>query len=312
MNATAGVGYALLAYLTWGLVPVYWKMLAAVSATEILAHRIIWSLVLSALLLALTRRWNEVVAAIAQPRTRWVLLATGLLVASNWLVFILAVNTDRVLETSLGYFLTPLLNVALGVAFLRERLRPWQIAAVGLAAVGVGYLALDFGSLPWISLALGITFAFYGLLRKVTPVAPIPGLAVETLFLAPLALATVAWLELSGEGALSQQQALGSHVGLLLAGGGIATACPLLWFASAARRLRLSTLGLFQYVAPSVALGLAVFVYGEPFAPTHAVTFAFIWGALGIYSADSLRAGSSPQPEMLARSSARSPTTGSL
>ena len=279
-----GVLHALGAYSIWGVLPVYWKWLSALPAPAILAHRIVWSLLFSALLLTVTRRWRDLRAVLAGRSTLVPLVASASLIGGNWLVFIWAVNHDRVLETSLGYYLTPLANVALGRAFLAERLSGLQLAAVGLAGAGVLQQAVGLDAPPWIALFLATTFALYGLVRKLAPVSPIPGLAVETLLLAPAALAYLAWLSLRGGGAFPAG-APGTSA-LLLASGAV-TAIPLLLFAAAARRLPLSTLGFFQYIGPTLTLVVAVGVFGEPFTRRHAVTFGFIWAALLLFSLSS-------------------------
>lgn len=284
----SGVLFALGAYGAWGLLPVYWKALERVPLLEIVSHRVLWSLGFALLLLQGADGWSQVREVLRSPRLLLAMTATSLLIGSNWLLFIWAVNAGHVLATSLGYFLNPLVSVLLGVAFLRERLRPLQILAVGLAAFGVLQLALRQGGVPWISLVLAGTFALYGLLRKLAPIRPLAGLSVETLLLAPLAAGYVLWLGVRHRGVfLAEGRVLETA---LLGLAGVATATPLLWFAAAARRLRLSTLGLFQYVAPSLSFGLAVAVYHEPFSRSDAVTFACIWAALALYSADSARA----------------------
>jgi chloramphenicol-sensitive protein RarD len=283
----AGIFYALGAYSIWGVLPVYWKWLSALPATTILAHRVVWSLLFSALLLAISHRWRELRAALSGRATLVPLFASSLLIGGNWLVFIWAVNHDRVIEASLGYYLTPLANVALGRIFLGERLAPLQLAAVALAFAGVVQLAFGVTTAPWIALFLAGSFALYGLVRKVAPVSPIPGLAIETLLLTPVAFGYLAWLQQSGAGAFPHEDP--KLVALLVLSGGI-TATPLLLFAAAARRLPLSTLGFFQYIGPSITLIVAITVFGEPFTRRQAVTFGFIWSALALFSLSSVRA----------------------
>lgn len=268
--------------------PVYWKGLAAIAPLEILLHRIAGTALFAALLLTLARRWGEVRAILRHRRRLLALLGSALLIAANWGIFIWAVQRGQIVATSLGYYLNPLANVALGLLLLRERLTRLQLAAVGIAAAGVAYFTAAAGGLPWISLALATSFALYGLIRKTVAAGSLAGLAVETALLAPAALAGIALLEARGSGALGSG-ALGAleTTGLLAAG--IVTALPLLWFASAARRLRLATLGLFQYIAPSLSLACAVGLYGEPFTRAHAVAFGCIWLALALYSFESLR-----------------------
>ncbi len=281
----SGTLYALLAYGAWGLLPIYWKFLGISPAVEVLSHRMIWSAVFLMLILLVQGRISDLVDLLRQPRRVGVLLLTASLLSFNWGLYIYGVNSDRVVESSLGYYINPLVTVLLGFVFLKERLHPLQWLAVALAAVGVGYFVVQFGTVPWIALGLAISFAFYGLLRKTTPVAPLVGLAVETLLITPFTLTFVSYLGLTGEGHFGQTLPLT----LLFMGAGVATSMPLLWFNTAAKRLPLATLGFFQYLAPSIALLLGVLVYGEPFTPTHLVTFGCIWTALTLYTATAWR-----------------------
>ena len=281
--ATSGILLGLGAYLTWGFLPIYMKAIGIVAAPEILANRILWSLLLLLGIIAATRRWAPVAALLRAPRTLAVLALTALLIGINWLVYIWAVNAGFVLETSLGYFVTPLVNVLLGIFVLRERLRPAQTGAVALAAIGVAWLAFAQGGLPWISLVLAFSFSFYGLLRKMAPVDPLTGLLAETALLAPMALLYIA--------------AFGAHrfgtdasLDLLLVLSGLVTAAPLLMFAASTKRLRYATVGLLQYVAPTIQFLLAVLLYREPLTGAHVATFAFIWAGLIVYATDSLAA----------------------
>ena len=286
----AGALYAALAYGTWGVLPIYWKLLARVPLLEVLAHRVVGTVIFTALLLTGLRQMPELRKALRSRRELLSLLASGALIGVNWGVFIWAVGAGRILETSLGYYLNPLVNVLLGTLFLRERLRRAQAISVALAGAGVLVMLVSHGDLPWISLALAMSFGLYGLLHKLTSVRPIAALAVETGALAPLALAYL-WLRaVPAGGALVSGTPLEST---LLALAGPVTALPLLWFASAARRLRLSTLGLFQYLAPTLALFVAVFLYGESFTRAHAGAFVLIWSALALYSVDALQASRS-------------------
>jgi len=279
--------YALAAYTSWGFTPAYWRALESVPSSQLLAHRVLWSLAVGVALLLVTRGAGELRAALRSRRHALPMLLSSLLIGVNWLVFLYAVETERVLDTSLGYYINPLISVLMGTLVLGERLRPWQAAAVVLAAVGVLRLTLELGSLPWISLVLALSFALYGLVRKLAPVMPVVGFTLEVAILAPLALAYLALVHAQDGGA-----AAGAPLGvrLLLAGSGIVTAVPLLCFNSAAKRLNLSTVGLFQYLAPSIAFVLAVALYGEPFTRAHAIAFGCVWLALAIYSLDSLRA----------------------
>lgn len=280
-NPGGGALYALLAYAAWGLLPIYWKFLSLSSAVEVLSHRMIWSAVFLMLILLVQGRLSDLVALLRQPRRVGVLFLTASLLSFNWGLYIYGVNSDQVVEASLGYYINPLVTVLMGFVFLKERLHPLQWLAVALAAAGVGYFIVRLGTVPWIALGLAISFACYGLLRKTTPVAPLVGLAVETLLITPFTLAFVSYLGLIGQGHFGQTLPLT----LLFMGAGVATSMPLLWFNTAAKRLPLATLGFFQYLAPSIALLLGVLVYGEPFTPTHLITFGCIWTALVLYTA---------------------------
>ncbi len=279
----SGFMYAFAAYLAWGAFPLYWKQLAGVPPVVLVCHRVVWSFLFVALLLTATRRWPELLRVVRSPRTVGALLLTTLLISTNWLLFIWAINTGHVMQGSLGYYINPLANVLLGRVVLGERLRWPQVAAVALATVGVLNLAVGLGTVPWLALTLAVTFSLYGLVRKLAPVESLTGLAVETGLAAPLALGYLG-VAVWGQG----QPVLGTtpHDTLFLLGSGVATALPLLWFALGARRLRYSTLGIIQYVAPTCQLALAVLVYGEAFTPRHAITFAFIWTAVLLYTVD--------------------------
>lgn len=283
----AGILLGLGAYAIWGVMPLYFKLLAQVSPTEIVAHRILWSLIFLGILATLWRRWPAIRAALGTPRVLTTLVVTALLIAVNWLVYIYAIVSGHVLEGSLGYYLNPLVNVLLGVVLLKERLTRPQVFACLLAAAGVAVLAAGAGSGLWISLTLAASFATYGFLRKVAPVDAIEGLWVETAILAPVSLAWVLYLEAQGTAGLGQ---LGIGVDLLLVLGGAVTAIPLLLFTAAAKRLPYSTLGFLQYVAPSLQFLLAVLAFGEPFTRAHALCFGAIWIALAIFSVEGLRA----------------------
>lgn len=279
-----GAGYAVLAYGAWGLLPIYWKLFPNIPAAEVVAHRMLWSLFFVVGLIAFQRRLPELKTYLLQFRQLAVLLLTAFLLSANWGVYVYGVNSGNVVQTSLGYFINPLINVLLGFLFLRERFNRWQSLAVGLAAVGVANFVWSVGEWPWIALSLGVTFALYGLLRKLAPAPPLIGLAIETLLLAPVAAALIVWWDVKGTGAF------GTNGGqdLLLLSAGVMTSLPLLWFANAGKRLRLSTLGLFQYIAPTLQFSLGVFLYGEPFTSAHAVTFACIWVALVIYTSNTV------------------------
>jgi chloramphenicol-sensitive protein RarD len=278
-----GLAYALAAYLTWGLVPIFWKRLGVVPAIEVLAHRVVWSLLFVGVLVVASGAWGEVKAAARQRKTLVAMAASTTLIACNWGLFIWAVQSGKILQTSIGYYINPLVNVLLGVGLLGERLRRPQALAVGLAALGVVWLAVAQHVFPWISLALAFSFGLYGWVRKRASVAPLVGLFIETALTAPLAIALLSQRAHAGTGAFGERGAL---VTLLLIATGPVTALPLVWFAAAAKRLTLTTLGFVQYLTPSLTLALAVGVYHERLTPTHMVTFGFIWAALALYTAD--------------------------
>ena len=294
--------FAVCAYGLWGLFPVFWKLFHFAPADFVLAHRVLWSCLLLAAVLILTGRWSDFRAAIGAGGPRLAALCgSATVIASNWVFYIYAVNTDRVVEAGLGYFINPLINVLLGVLFLRERPAPLQIAAVALAAVGVGYYVYDFGRLPWISLVLGFSFGFYGLFRKLSPMPPLFALQFETGVLALPALLGLAAFSFATSSndffVWPAASALTPVQWLTLASTGIVTVLPLYLFLKAAAGLRLGTLGLFQYIAPTTHLLLGVWLYAEPFTRTHTITFGLIWSALLLYSASILRRdGSEREP----------------
>jgi chloramphenicol-sensitive protein RarD len=282
----AGVVYAVSAFLIWGISPIYWKALRSVPALEIILHRIVWSFFLLVPLIIIMRRWQEFILVFKNLRTLLTLLFTALIVGGNWLLYIWAVNADHLLQASLGYYINPLVNVVLGMIFLKERLRPPQILAVILATAGVLYLTLYYGKFPWIALSLAVSFGLYGLIRKVAPVSSLVGLTVETLLLSIPALVYLYYLNRLGLGSIFR---VSLKLDLMLIGCSVVTATPLLFFTLGARRLYLSTMGLLQYLAPSCMFVLAVFLFREPFASAQVVTFVLIWTALAIYSTDSVR-----------------------
>jgi chloramphenicol-sensitive protein RarD len=281
----AGLLYGLGAHAMWGLMPLYIWSMERVPPIEILAHRIIWCFLFLLLLVAVFRRWGDLGRVILSGRTLGLLALSSLLIAGNWFCYIYAANGNETIQASLGYFINPLFSVLLGMVVFRERLRPVQWLAVALAAAGVLVLIVVRGQLPWIALALTVTFGFYGLVRKVTPVDAVVGLTVETLFLVPAAAACLFLWTAAGSGSFGQN---GWTVDGLLLGTGIVTAVPLLCFGQAARRLPLTTLGILQYVAPTLQFLLAVLVRGETFDPSRAMSFGFIWTALLIFSVESL------------------------
>jgi chloramphenicol-sensitive protein RarD len=280
-----GVIYAGAAFLIWGLAAVYWKELKSIPSLEIIAHRVAWSFFFLLPLIILQHQWAEFVAVLKNLKMLLILLASAILVAANWLLYVWAVNNDHLLQASLGYYINPLVNVVLGMVFLRERLRPPQIVAVLLATTGVGYLTIQYGAFPWIAICLATSFGFYGLIRKVAPVSPLVGLAVETLLISLPAIGYLFYLDSQGTGSIFR---VSLNLDLLLMGCAPVTAVPLLFFTAGAKRLYLSTLGLMQYIGPSGMFLLAVFYYGEPFSSAQVWTFVMIWSALVIYSTDSV------------------------
>ncbi|THF54795.1 EamA family transporter RarD [Pseudothauera rhizosphaerae] len=276
---------ALAAFTTWGLAPIYFKAVGSVPPVEVVAHRVLWSALFLAALLALWRGFDGLARLRGQPRLMGLLAFTALLTGSNWLVFVWAISAGRLVEAALGYFINPLVSVLLGRIFLGERLRPLQKLAVGLAAAGVLWRVVQVGSPPWIALFLALTFGFYGLLRKRAPVDAVSGLFVETLITAPLALGYLAWLGAHGTLAFGR----GASTDWLLPLAGVLTAVPLMLFAVGTQRLPLATVGFLQYIAPTLNFLLAVLVFGEPFDGGQLIGFALIWAALALYSADMLR-----------------------
>jgi chloramphenicol-sensitive protein RarD len=282
-NPRRGYILGLIAYITWGLFPLYFKAIAAVPSVEIIVHRVLWSALCGSLLLLPWKHpgwWRELRD---NPRRLAILALSGSLIAANWLTYVWAVNNGRMVEASLGYYINPLVNVLLGMLLLGERLRPLQWLAVGLAAVGVAQQVWQVGSLPWVSLVLALTFGFYGLIRKQAPVAALPGLVVETWLLVPLA---IGWLLLNPMAVSAQASFWTTSQAWWLAAAGPITVMPLICFNAAARHLPYTTLGFLQYIAPTLVLSLAVLVYGEHLAASTLLAFAFIWAGLAVYSVD--------------------------
>ena len=281
----------LAAYALWGVLPIYFKALAAVPAVDIVAHRILWSLPYLALLILLSRGWPKVRAALAQPRTIGILLLTAMLICGNWLLYVYAVTSDHILAASFGYYLNPLANVLLGRFVLHERLNRLQWTAVGVAAAGISVLAAGALGQLWISLTLCVSFALYGLLRKIVPADAITGLGIETVILFPLAIGWLAWRHSAGAPVMGTNEA---QAGLLLLAGIVSTT-PLLLFTAAAKRLQYSTLGMLQFLAPTLQFAIAV-LYGERITWAHVVAFPAIWLALALYVTALLRSPRLPQP----------------
>lgn len=273
----------LTAYIIWGLFPLYFKAIQSVPALEIIVHRALWSALFGALLLLVWKHPGWLRELRDNPKRFGVLTASGMLIAGNWLVYVWAVNNGRMLEASLGYYINPLINVLLGMLILGERLRRLQWIAVLLAAIGVAQQIWQVGALPWVSLTLALTFGFYGLIRKQAPVAALPGLVVETWLLLPLA---IGWLLLSPNAASTQAAFWSTPEALWLVAAGPITLVPLVCFNAAARHLPYTTLGFLQYLAPTLVMLQAIFLFGEHFDPSKLVAFSFIWAGLAIYSVD--------------------------
>jgi chloramphenicol-sensitive protein RarD len=277
-----GILYALGAYLMWGLFPIYWKWLHAVPAMQLIGHRIIWSFLLLVIVVLATRQWTKFRSTLTW-RVVGIYLAAGVLLSINWLIYVWGVNAGHIVETSLGYFINPLLSVVLGMIFLRERLRPAQWIPLGLATAGVIYLTWTYGSLPWIALSLAFSFGVYGLVKKMAPLGSLYGLTLETGLVFLPALAYLLFVESSGQGAFGHIDALST---LLLIGAGVVTTIPLLMFASAARRIPLTMVGVMQYIAPTLQFLIGVLIYKEPFSANRLIGFSLVWIALLFFWAE--------------------------
>ncbi len=282
--AARGALAAGVSFLLWGLWPLYWRTMQSVPAFELIAHRIVWSLLLLLLFMLLQRSLPQLWIAFRARSVLVVSLLSGVLLATNWTIYVWSVNNGHVIDSSLGYFLTPLLNVALGYLFLHERLRLPQWTAVGFAAAGVAVLLLRAGHLPWIALSLASSWSIYGVLKKQSSLGPIPGLTLETLLLSPVAGAVLLWRVHSGQSAFAQAN---PALDVLVLASGVLTTAPLLLFAYGARRIRLATLGLLQYISPSVQLVLGLWLYNEPFDAPRLHACVLVWSGLAIYTADS-------------------------
>lgn len=281
-----GIGYALLAYIAWGFLPLYWKVLDAVPAWEILGHRVVWSAVFLFLILFVAKQGQAFKQALKDRRITGLVLVSSILISCNWLIFIWAVNNGHMVDTSLGYYMNPLLNVLLGVVVLKERLHAGQWTAIGLAFAGVLFITVEHGRLPWVSLALAGSFALYGLLKKKANLDSTIGLAWETIFVTPIAAGYLLVLQFAGSPGTAAM-GIGQWALLLLAGA--ATVMPLFWFAQAAKLLPLSTIGFVQYIAPTITLIIGVTVYKESFDTARLIGFGLIWTALAIYSISTYR-----------------------
>ncbi|MGN6549371.1 MAG: EamA family transporter RarD [Pararhizobium sp.] len=283
-EATRGFLFALGAYLIWGLMPLYMKAVAHISPIEIVAHRVLWSIPIAIVVLALIKRTSDLAVALRSPRTLALAAVTGSLIFVNWSVYVYAIAVDRTIEAALGYYINPLLNVVLGAVFLGERFTRRQLIALSLAAVGVAILAVEHGGLPWISLALALSFGCYGFLRKTLPIGPTQGFTLEVLILLPVAIGLIVYFAVTGTGHFGFATGHFDRDTVLLLIAGPFTAAPLILYASGAKRLRYSTIGLMQYITPTMIFLLAVFVFREPFDGVGLVAFGFIWLALIVYS----------------------------
>ncbi|WP_112182262.1 MULTISPECIES: EamA family transporter RarD [Paraliobacillus] len=286
-----GIFFATFAYILWGFLPIYWKAVGDISAGVILSHRIIWSFIFMILLLLITRKWHsfirECYTIIHNKKKLSGLILASFVISGNWLIFIWAVNSDHVIQASLGYYINPLLSILLGIVVLKETLNKWEVFSVALAGIGVLYLTVHYGVFPWISLLLALSFAIYGLVKKVVDIPSLYGLTLETFIVFPLALLYLA-MHPADSGSLINMWYSPLTAGLLM-GAGVVTAVPLLLFASGAKRIPLSMIGFLQYIAPTLMLIIGVFVYKEAFTSAHLIAFVCIWTALAIYTLSKIR-----------------------
>jgi chloramphenicol-sensitive protein RarD len=293
-----GILNGIAAYAMWGVFPIYWKLLHQVPALQVIGHRISWSFILLIIFILLTKQWKDFRSAALTTKTLGIYSVAGVLLTVNWLVYVWGVNAGFIVETSLGYFINPLLSVLLGVVFLRERLRPTQWIPVALATAGVTYLTVAYGRLPWIALSLAFSFGFYGLVKKLAPLGSLYGLTLETAIVFPVALIYLAFAGFNGTGAFLHG---GTQIDLLLIGAGTVTTIPLLMFASAARQIPLTVIGLLQYIAPTIQFLIGIFIYKEPFDQSHLIGFGVVWIALIIFWVENFiahRTPVEPIPEM--------------
>lgn len=289
---TAGVIYAIASYGLWGILPIYWKLVNSVFPIEILSNRIVWAFVFTILIIAVTKQWDELKHIAKDKKQMFYIFIASILISINWGLYIWAVNSNRIVDSSLGYYINPLLVVVLGVLIFKEKLNYWTKAALTIASIGVIIKALQYGKIPWISLGLAISFALYGAIKKSVKVSSIVGLTLETAIVTPIALAYIVSRHVSGLGAFETENSL---VILLLMGGGVVTAIPLLLFASGAKRIPLSLLGFTQYISPTLSLLIGIFVYHETFTAIDMVAFCFIWAALAMYSFSQINFAKNPK-----------------
>ncbi|MBS4021449.1 MAG: EamA family transporter RarD [Dethiobacter sp.] len=276
-----GILYGICAYTAWGILPLYWKLLDIIPALEILAHRILWSFIFISSMLLITGGWPRMITALTNKKNLLFIFLSGFLISLNWFTYIFAVNSNHVIEASMGYYISPLVVVLLGVTIFKEKLTSWQCIAITLAAIGVLIITVQYGKIPWISLALAFSFALYGLTKKLIMVDSITTLALETLIVMPIALIYIISKEARGIGALGTVPLLTI---IILMGSGIVTASPLVWFARGIQSIRLSMMGFLQYIAPSISLFLGIFVFKEHFSLSHFISFSFIWAGLIIFT----------------------------
>lgn len=281
----SGIVYAIMAYLLWGFFPIFWKVIKFIPPYEILCHRIIWSFVFLSVILTYKKNWKWLKEVFSQKKTLMIYTVSSLLLALNWMLYVWAVNSGYIIEASLGYFINPLFSIFLGVVFLKERPRKWQWIAFGIAGIGVLYLTFVHGSLPWIGLSLAFTFGIYGLLRKTDSLNSIEGLTMSTMMLFIPALIFLLFREFSGIGSFGH---IDLKFNLMLIMAGFVTSLPLIFFASAAKRIALSSLGILQYIAPILQFCVGYFLYKESLDPNKLIGFVFVWIALMIYTAESI------------------------
>lgn len=280
-----GIVYTVSSYAVWGILPIYWSWLKEIPSGEILAHRIIWSFLFVLCLWIVSKRMGQVKTVFSSPKQLLTVFLSGLLISANWFIYIWAVNHGHVIESSLGYYINPLLSISLGMMVLREKLTIWQMVSVMVAAMGVLVITVEFGKIPWIAFSLALTFALYGLVKKMVKLDSMVALGMETLMVTPIALIYLMFLQTAGQSSL-RQISLATLVLLLCAG--IITALPLYWFAQGAKRIPLSMMGFIQYLSPSITLLLGVFLFKEPFTRTHILSFGLIWAALILYTVSSM------------------------
>lgn len=286
-----GILYGIGAYALWGFFPIYWKVLHDVPALQVIGHRIGWSFILLLVYIVARGQWQVFRASVMNWRTIGIYTIAAILLSFNWLIYVWGVNAGFIVETSLGYFINPLLSVLLGVVFLRERLRPWQWVPVGIAAIGVGFLTFVYGRLPWIALSLAFTFGFYGFVKKLSPLGSLYGLTLETGIVFPIAVIYLVIVGFNGSGAFFHE---GARIDAFLIGSGLVTTIPLLMFASAAKQIPLTIVGLLQYIAPTIQFLIGVIIYKEPFDHAHLIGFSIVWVALIIFAVESYMANRAP------------------